>query len=801
MRILHLSDLHKDDAHDSLHAIWNAPQGALRLLPNSDQKFDFIIVSGDLSSRAAPHEYAELLGFAEDVLLNLLRKPGERRRVIFVPGNHDVDWSADLGTSVGMSEVLSRQGGEGELAAMVRSYHNDPARSGIRRSISRFGHIEWIRLDDSKQANRFANVQKFFNDFYGDASCAPDKHLDLLSHHREGNDWSAHLFPEERIAFYGFNSCFMNDRYWTGAAICHESIARATTHANEHARDFLRIAVWHHGIHTDSYRPDYLNQSDVGELIVSGFQVGFHGHTHRAAGDLLSWIGGRFVLVSTGSLGANQEHRPDAVGRQFSIVQLYPHQANVQVYERTNSSTAYTPKPSRSYSLLNPIEQDHRQPSAGVHHRHYHLDRHGISAVHVQLKNLLTPRPVPLAEVGAPVCDARSVDRPELSPGYEVRRTLVNDGGIRFKVYPHEYRPIDISWRYEASNFVPLTQAELPLYNKALGRSPGEDVFVLRPHCVRFACKSLTLKFTFDEPLFEHASVEARVQRPTSANFERHWVRVLSEERRCEVHAVSETEIHLHIEAPIVGNRYAIAYRPSKAGGHLDYTASRIAKRLLGRCLGDRTRGPEVSLRLGDAITQAVRAVFGHNLNSVQWTGFLWNDELRALMTAFGNFPNCQWGCRHACGAGIAGHAFRFNRTVAWSRKATHTRDALVYQPPPHRHWQSEFDWIVCLPLVADTRKNPIGVIQFEGLATDPNFGDRLYEFAEAALNGRVQPESDWSGFQKRLSTAINTGFWQACAALRCLADYRRPIHTLIGELGLGSVPDTEVDTCDGVTS
>jgi len=803
MRILHISDLHKDDAHDSLHTVWNAPQGALRQLPSQDQQFDFILVSGDLSSRAHPAEYDELRVFTEDVLLGLLKHPDQRRRVIFVPGNHDVDWSADLGTAVGMSAVLARQGGEDVLSNMVRSYHNDPARSGIRRSISRYGHIEWIRLDETKQANRFANVQKFLADFYGEEDLGCDKNFDLLTHHREGSDWSAHLFPEERVAFYGFNSCFLNDRYWTGAAISHESIARATTHANEHARDFLRIAVWHHGIHTDSYRPDYLNQSDVGELIVSGFQVGFHGHTHRAAGDYLSWIGGRFVLVSTGSLGANQEHRPDAVGRQFSIVQLYPHQANVQVYERTNSSTAYSAHPSRTYSLLSPIEQDHRQPSAGVHSRHYHLDRHGISVVEVSLKNLLTPRPVPLAEVGAPVCDARSTDNPEVSPGFEVRRAVTGDGGIRFKVYPHEYRPIDILWRYEASNFVPLTRAELPLYNKALGRSPesGDDTSILRSHTVRFACKSLTLKFTFDDPLFERGSVEGRVQRPTSANFERHWVRVPSEERRCEVHAVSDTEIHLHIEAPIVGNRYAIAYKPAQAGGHLDYTASRIAKRLLGRCLGDRTRGPEVAMRLGDAITRAVRAVFGQDLNAVQWTGLLWNDELRALMTAFGNFPNSQWGCRHACGAGIAGHAFRFNRTVAWSRKATHTRDALVYQRPSHRHWQADVDWIVCLPLVADTQKNPIGVIQFEGLSTDPNFGDRLYEFAEAALNGRVVPNSDWSVFQKRLSTAINTGFWQASAAFGCLEDYRRSIYALIGALGLGSVPNKAVDTCEGPTA
>lgn len=794
MRILHLSDLHRGGA-ETLKSIWGGPQSALRKLPEAEQRFDFIIVSGDLSETARPSEYDELLEFSQTTLLPHLVEPEDRRRLVFVPGNHDVDWSADLGAPLPIAAMLESFGGPNELERALRGFRDDPARSGIRQVVSKYGHVEWLRLDEQKQQNRFRNVQRFLDAFYGDALAGACRPFQLLST-REGEDWSAHLFAEERIALVGFNSCFMNDRFWTGAAISRESIANATSHLHEHAEGFLRVAVWHHGVHTDSYRPDYLNQADLGELIVSGFQVGFHGHTHKAAAEQLDWLTDRFVIVSTGSIGANQHHRPDAVGRQFSVAQLYPHQAYVQVFERGGDVGVYVKKRSRTFSLVSPVEKDGREIAAGHHARRYQIDSHGIMSVDVDITELRTPQPIVIAEVTPPVCDARGADSASSSPGFEIRQHDVQGGTIRFTLYPPDYRPTELHWRYQASNAVPLTCAEIPIYDPSARRQDGDrSRKFLRSHHVVFPCKRLRLTFAFEGAAVDPKSVELRVlRRIEGSSSEGHWERVESEARRARLTQVNEQEHTLEIDAPIVGLRYGIAFRPLAAGAVLDYMGSRIAAKLLDRCLGDRDAGPLLTCLLSESVASAVAAVFGGNLDSVTWSGLVWDENRKGLATAFGNFAYRQWAAFYPYGAGIAGHAFRFNRPGAWCRAAEHSKEALVYQRAPgYQHWQPEHDWIVCVPLCGDAHKNPIGAVRFEGGGKQQGFGDRLREFANAALAREVSKGSPWEKFQQDLASAVNTGFWQACAADEGLADYQQHVEATIQALGLGGPPDATI--------
>lgn len=791
MRILHLSDLHRAGSTETLKAIWGGPHSALRKLPEAEQRFDLIVVSGDLAGTARPAEYGELHEFAATSLLPLLRDPEARARIIFVPGNHDVDWSAELGRPLQLADLLQQPGGSERLARLLQRYREDPARSGLRQVISKYGHIEWIALDDAKQGARLANVQRFLDEFYGPALREPGRNFDLLAA-QEGLDWSAHVFPEDRIAVYGFNSCFLNDRYWTGAAISRESIANAAAHASEHAEGFLRIAVWHHGIHTDGYRPDYLNQADLGALIVAGFQVGFHGHLHKAGAQQLGWLTDRFVLVGTGSLGANQNQRPDAVGKQFSVVQLHPHQVHVQVYERTGDMAVYTRRPARTLPLGNQGEREQHEISAGEHSRRAHVDRHGISTVDVRIAELRTPHPIQIAELSPPVCEAVA-EHPQRSPGFEVRQSTGQDGVIRFTLYPPDHRPTDLVWRYHASNVIPLTQAEVPRYNLAAprGLDSARERMVVRAHTVRIPCRHLTLTFTFDDPVVDMDSVEKRVERCVTHNGDQHWERVESELLRCELVKRSPTEISLSIEAPIVGYRYAIAYRPSLVGHSLDYTAGRIAAKLLDRCIADRELGPVLSYQLAEIVSAAIAAVFTASPAGVSWMGLLWDETQGRLLPAFGNFASREWVCSYPCGTGVAGHAFRFNRPAAWCRSTEHTKDALVYQrSPAYQHWTPEHDWIVCIPLVGDPHKNPLGVVQFEGGGKQQGLGDRLREFANAALAQAATRGSSWETFQQTLSSAVNTGFWQACALADCLGGYRSYVHHLIAALELGGLPD-----------
>jgi hypothetical protein len=344
-------------------------------------------------------------------------------------------------------------------------------------------------------------------------------------------------------------------------------------------------------------------------------------------------------------------------------------------------------------------------------------------------------------------------------------------------------------WRYQASNVVPLTRAEVPRYNLAGPRNldGARDSMVVRAHVVRFPCRRLNLTFTFDDPVVDMDSVEKWALRCVTHNGELHWERVDSEERRCELIKRSPTEISLAIEAPIVGHRYAIAYRPSLAGHALDFTGSRIAAKLLDRCLADRELGSMLSYQLGETIAAALSAVFGASPAGISWMGLLWDDAQGRLLPAFGNFASREWVCSYPCGTGVAGHAFRFNRPAAWCRGTEHTRDALVYQrSPAYQHWKPEHDWIVCVPLVGDADKNPLGVVQFEGGGKQQGLGDRLREFANAALARAATKGSSWEVFQQTLSSTVNTGFWHACALADCLVDYRDQIQRLMTDLELG---------------
>jgi len=792
VRILHLSDLHRAGSTETLKAIWGGPQSALRKLPEAEQRFDLIVVSGDLAGAARPAEYDELHEFAVTSLLPLLRDPEDRARVIFVPGNHDVDWSAELGRPLQLADLLQQPGGSEHLAGLLQRYREDPARSGLRQVISKYGHIEWIALDKARQGARFATVQRFLDEFYGPALREPGRAFDLLAA-QEGLDWSAHLFPEDRIAVYGFNSCFLNDRYWTGAAISRESIANAAAHASEHAEGSLRIAVWHHGIHTDGYRPDYLNQADLGALIVAGFQVGFHGHLHKAGAQQLGWLSDRLVLIGTGSLGANQNHRPDAVGKQFSVVQLHPHRVHVQVHERAGDMAVYTRRPARTFPLSHHGDREPEEVLAGEHHRHAHVDRHGISSVEVRIAELRTPHPIQLAELNRPGGEALT-EQPQRSPGFEVRQSTAQDGVIRFTLYPPDHHATDLLWSYHASNLIPLTRAEVPRYAHARARKRGDqpgryDELVLRAHTVRIPCRQLTLVFTFDEPVVDMDSVEKCAHRCVTHNGDQHWERVESELQRCELIKRSDTEIVLRVEAPIVGHRYAITYRPSRAGHSLDYTAGRIAAKLLDGCTADRELGPVLAYQLAESVAAAVSAVFNASPAGLSWMGLLWDETQGRLLPAFGDFPSREWVRSYPWGTDVAGHAFRFNRPATWCR-GRHSKHVLHYLRPAYQHWTPEHDWIVCIPLVGDPDKNPLGVLQFEGGGKQQGLGDRLREFADAALAQAATRGSSWEAFQQTLSSAVNTGFWQACAVADCLSGYRSHVHNLIAALELGGLPD-----------
>ena len=91
MKILHLSDLHVTHDGRELNQLWGRARPAVAGL-----RFDFVVISGDLTQRAAPTEYAKLKRFLEAEIEPLVvgDRAAVKTRVVIVPGNHDVDWTA-----------------------------------------------------------------------------------------------------------------------------------------------------------------------------------------------------------------------------------------------------------------------------------------------------------------------------------------------------------------------------------------------------------------------------------------------------------------------------------------------------------------------------------------------------------------------------------------------------------------------------------------------------------------------------------------------------------------------------------
>ena len=79
-------------------------------------------------------------------------------------------------------------------------------------------------------------------------------------------------------------------------------------------------------------RPDRLTFENLTALVTSGVKVGFHGHVHKSHAQLHRFITDDFALVSTGTLGAAADDRPDAVANQFSIVDLHRNRLRVAAH-------------------------------------------------------------------------------------------------------------------------------------------------------------------------------------------------------------------------------------------------------------------------------------------------------------------------------------------------------------------------------------------------------------------------------------------------------------------------------------
>lgn len=757
MRLLHLSDLHLTKGFDSLD---DAFLGVHRHL-ESVGLVDFIVVSGDLSQAATESEYNELLTFAEATLLPLLRDPKDRARVVFVPGNHDVDWSASIAVELAISSVAEKLGPT-KFSELLKSLQRSPSGLGHRLSISPHGHVRIHEIDGEKYPRRFARVEKFLRDFYRDAlRDAPHKAFQLST---PGQDWSAHVFPADGVAFIGFNSCHENDCYWTGARIAPAAVSAAEKHMKAQASDCRPIAVWHHGIASDEQRPDYLTPADLGRLFGAGFRVGLHGHTHRAEIENLAQMfsGQQFVVVATGSLGAGSDERPGAVGNQFSVVDIHGETTRVRTYERGGKGLVYD---LQRDDILSPYD---RAPGRGggtrarEHRRSCTVDEQGIATIEVELLDVHLEGHLVLALLTPPFCGVEPEKEAQTNRGpRKVDCERLPDGRFRCVFSEQTGAYESIRWRYYVSSAFALDADEMRILPKREGWLPKlDDGEQVRPHTVRFWCEQLYLAVSYAGDVINgkpRALVERRTS-DTSGGFKR-WEPLPSEGARCSVDIEGAQFASLTIHAPQLNCRYGIVHRLRPGQRSLSREGLRWADHLLARCR-DAENAKGLSMTLDEAYAKTVDAALRswlkqQDLREIRWLGFLWNDKRRLLSSAFGSFGRRGWAARFAVGSGVVGHSVRTRHVAAWSPAGDASR-TVIYEPRSSD--AAKHAWIVAVPLTLGHGGSPVGAVSLWASATDTRASRALEEMAEQDLTGGEE-----AGV---LLSLLNQTFWDTSKQL-----------------------------------
>lgn len=760
--ILHLSDL---------HTLAKSTYSAVRTHianPLNGRTFDFVVVSGDLTDRAQRNEYEQLKVFVRNDLPKFLRRAHEPWRVILIPGNHDVDWAANVFEHVSAESVERQFSGSTDPVRAMEAELSRPLESDLRRHKTSGGHQDWYRIKTADYSKRFGNCQAFLTEFYD--STPPGVHRPFDFEH-PGQDWSAHIFHEEQVVFVGLNSCHRNDRFHRGAAFDR----RVFNSIGEHLeggpqRDYLRIAVWHHGIRGDKNSIDYLNMGFVGDAYAAGFSLALHGHTHSAASELLEHLlPGQMAIVSTGSLGAAAEDRPEATGNQFSAISVYSGSIRVELFKQDAVNRNFTPSQPRLVRYRQVEDGSTATPMCSRQQRTYTFDEDGIGHVVVLLDNASSEESIRFGLLREPYCTAR----------HEVARTRAGDeiavegkelgplgGGISFEMR-RRLSGEDVRWSYSASNLIPLTKADNELQDQHEACQPGVGSgMCVRPHTVRIASDELILRYRFPTDVVDLTRVEAIVERAPGLPTAERWHQVARESLRCKVETDHEAEVdtnlsrdvvELRVRRPVVGWRYSVAVGLKRSGGGLNGLDLRIAEQLMAKA--QERVGRRQFKELASILSEMVGDVLGGPLDGLSWVGFLWSRSEKRLVPMFGEFPTQTWSARFAHGTGVAGHCFRFSKIASWFEGGK-GRESLIFQRRPQGLSRDDpHEWVVCVPLLVGPDGPAIGVVSFESTSkTGGTACMRLRSFAEDCATDS-QSASVLSTVSK-LTLSTNVSFW-----------------------------------------
>ena len=788
MRLLHLSDLHVTGQFASYDDAWSAPAAAL-----GDRSFDAVVLSGDLTQDASAASYTQLLDFLRRRVFPLIdgatdaEKP---QRIVAVPGNHDVDWRADVWAQRSVRELLKGDGSA--LRDLLRAARRNPRDARCRVVESPLGHVE-IFEKRANYADRLAHVQGFFDALYG--TDVADDFSPFAVTADPARHWSAHVFRAHGVALYGFNSCVHNDNFWTGASLDPAAVDAAAAHARAHAAGLVWVAVWHHGLSDGQGRADALAPADLARLVNAGFRLGLHGHIHEQQAEALDTLyRGRFVRLAVGTLNADHEERPPMKGRQFAALRVYPSQVHVELFEERDARVGeFAPAPRRIESL-DVGEVERRSPDARLHRRAWRLDAAGIARVSVHFEGLNVHDGAVLGLVTLPFNQVEHAREAETGRGaVPVQRLDLPDGRVQFLVTGSgAYEQLE--WSYVSSAAFALAQgdgvrptpkADPSARHRDAARwrpvvAPHEEAFC---HTVHVLTERLVLEVEFPDEaslngaraVVERARVEHGVERQ---------VLVPEEQARCEV-TCDGRRATLSVDAPRLGDRYALVVSLARTTRPRARASERVAGAVLELARNWKGSSPSPALPVVTQVRQAIDDFLGQRPlgPDAVWLTLLWNARRGRIFTAFGDFPAAGYNARFEPGYGVAGHAFRFDRPACWRRDAA-GHQSLVFQETTDVQgpFSQRYEWVLCAPIL-DEGGAAVGIVSLASPGTSAPGDRRLAQLAEDfARNDEAAVDR-----LDALTSAVSIAFWAALDAVPELdpddrGHARRVCAALLGE-------------------
>lgn len=326
--ILHISDLHRIKPENiecikSSFEVERAYYAANGLPP-----VQLIVVSGDIvdgskeedaytAKEQIQKQYETASRFLSELCTVFIGpKVEDRKRVIIIPGNHDVSRYI---SERSMDQIEHDEKGVEKLSEALWSGEPD-----IRWS---WKTLHFYRINKRDTYNkRFDDFVTFYNGFYSGFRTFPqdpDRQSFLVE------------FPDLNITFACFNSCYQLDHLRLSGYISPRSLSALTRpllEAKENGR--LVVGVWHHHTHGLPNENNYLDYSILDNMVQNGISVALHGHQHISGiinvfNDVFSET--KLNLISAGTLYGNSKDLPPSKTRQYNLLVVDMHEGNCDI--------------------------------------------------------------------------------------------------------------------------------------------------------------------------------------------------------------------------------------------------------------------------------------------------------------------------------------------------------------------------------------------------------------------------------------------------------------------------------------